>query len=72
MAEVGAQFVVASGNQYWQLRDYFPGYDEELSFVAENGAYVKDHADVVFVGKISATWCCARWTGSRHIPTSRT
>ena len=52
MHEVGAEFVIASGNQYWQLRDYFPGYDEELSFVAENGAYVKDHADVVFVGEI--------------------
>ena len=45
-----AQFVIASGNQYWQLRDYFPGYDEELSFVAENGAYVKDHAEVIYAG----------------------
>lgn len=52
MTEVGAEFVIASGNQYWQLRDYFPGYDEEISFVAENGAYVKDHSDVVFVGEI--------------------
>lgn len=49
---VGAQFVIASGNQYWQLRDYFPGYDEQLSFVAENGAYVKDHGEVVFCGAI--------------------
>ena len=49
---VGAQFVVASGNQYWQLRDYFPGYDERLSFVAENGAYVKDHSEVVYVGSM--------------------
>ena len=46
----GARFVVASGNQYWQLIDYFPGYDERLSFVAENGAYVKDGPDVVYVG----------------------
>ena len=52
MTEVGAEFVIASGNQYWQLRDYFPGYDESISFVAENGAFVKDHADVVFVGAI--------------------
>ena len=34
MTEVGAEFVIASGNQYWQLRDYFPGYDESISFVA--------------------------------------
>lgn len=52
MRERDAQFVIASGNQYWQLRDYFPGYDEEISFVAENGAYVKDHDEVVFVGTI--------------------
>ena len=36
MKEIGCHFVVASGNQYYQLRDLFPGYDEELSFVAEN------------------------------------
>lgn len=52
MQEAGCRFVVASGNQYWQLRDFFPGYDEELSFVAENGAYVKDADEVVFVGRI--------------------
>lgn len=50
MEAIGAEFVIASGNQYWQLRDYFPGYDERLSFVAENGAYVKDHAEVAYVG----------------------
>lgn len=38
MKSAGCQFVVASGNQYYQLRDLFPGDDEELSFVAENGA----------------------------------
>ena len=37
MQEVGCQFVVASGNQYYQLRDLFPDYYDELSFVAENG-----------------------------------
>ena len=46
-------FVVASGNQYWQLRDFFPGYDEELAFVAENGAFVKDGSEMVFTGEIA-------------------
>ncbi len=41
MKRAGCHFVVASGNQYYQLRDLFPGCDQELSFVAENGAYVK-------------------------------
>lgn len=27
MKQAGGRFVVASGNQYYQLRDLFPGYD---------------------------------------------
>lgn len=48
MKDAGCHFVVASGNQYYQLRDLFPGYEEELSFVAENGAFVKDRKELVF------------------------
>ena len=48
MNAAGCRFVVASGNQYYQLRDLFPGYHEELSFVAENGAFVKDKKDILF------------------------
>lgn len=51
MNAAGCRFVVASGNQYYQLRDFFPGYDEDLSFVAENGAFIKDKAEMVFAGK---------------------
>lgn len=53
MHEQGCRFVVASGNQFWQLRDLFPDCDEELAFVAENGAYIKDRDEVVFVGEMS-------------------
>ncbi|WP_265455488.1 Cof-type HAD-IIB family hydrolase [Enterococcus sp. HY326] len=53
MQEAGCQFVVASGNQYYQLRSHFPGYYDELSFVAENGALVKDKTELVFSGNIS-------------------
>ena len=53
MKEVGCQFVVASGNQYYQLRSLFPNYYNELSFVAENGAFVKDKEDLVFSADIS-------------------
>ena len=35
MKNAGCNFVVASGNQYYQLRDLFPGYYDEVSFVAE-------------------------------------
>lgn len=48
MKEAGCRFVVASGNQYYQLRDLFPGYSDELSFVAETGAFVKDGKELVF------------------------
>ncbi|HCO72365.1 MAG TPA: HAD family hydrolase [Enterococcus sp.] len=52
MKAVGCQFVVASGNQYYQLRAQFPGHDHELSFVAENGALVKDKETVLFAADI--------------------
>lgn len=48
MREAGCGFVVASGNQYYQLKDLFSGYEDELSFVAENGGFVKDRKEVVF------------------------
>ncbi|ELA3157233.1 HAD family hydrolase [Listeria monocytogenes] len=34
------KFIVASGNQYYQLKSFFPGKDEELFYVAENGAVI--------------------------------
>ena len=38
----GIKFVVASGNQYYQLISFFPELKDEISFVAENGALVYD------------------------------
>lgn len=52
MNSAGCNFVVASGNQYYQLRDLFPGYYDELSFVAENGAFVKDRKELVFTANM--------------------
>lgn len=54
MKRVGCNFVVASGNQYYQLRDLFPGYDGKLSFVAENGAFVKDRNELLFTADMPA------------------
>ena len=42
MRELGCNFVVASGNQYYQLRDIFP----------ENGAFVKDRTELVFTANM--------------------
>ena len=37
----GVRFVVASGNQYFQLKSFFKNYPEMI-YVADNGAYIRD------------------------------
>lgn len=41
MTAMGIRFVVASGNQYAQLRSFFEAYPDTI-YVAENGAYIRD------------------------------
>lgn len=53
MKENDIHFVVASGNQYYQLRSFFPEIQKELTFIAENGAYIVDHGEDVFVAKLN-------------------
>lgn len=53
MTESDCHFVVASGNQYYQLRDLFSEFDQAISFVAENGAFIKDHNDTVYTAQFS-------------------
>ncbi|GAB2026689.1 Cof-type HAD-IIB family hydrolase [Lactovum odontotermitis] len=40
MQSQGIRFVVASDNQYFQLRSFFPEDYQKISFVAENGANI--------------------------------
>jgi hydroxymethylpyrimidine pyrophosphatase-like HAD family hydrolase len=40
MKAQGIRFVVASGNQYYQLISFFPEIAHEIAFVAENGGWV--------------------------------
>lgn len=44
----GIEFVVASGNQYYQLISFFPEVADEIAFVAENGGWVVNAGDDVF------------------------
>lgn len=44
------EFVVASGNQYYQLISFFPELKDRISFVAENGALVFDRGEQIFHG----------------------
>ena len=47
------EFVVASGNQYYQLISFFPELKEQISFVAENGALVFEHGEQIFHGELT-------------------
>ncbi len=46
------QFVVASGNPHYQLKNRFPNYVDQLAFVAENGVEVIDRGELVYCGEI--------------------
>lgn len=54
MKAQGIRFVVASGNQYWQLISFFPEIADEIAFVAENGGWVRDAGEDVFNSDLSA------------------
>ncbi len=43
----GGKFVVASGNQYFQLKSFFEDYQDELIYVAENGALIIDNQEEI-------------------------
>lgn len=47
------RFVVASGNQYYQLISFFPEIQDQIAFVAENGAYIVDRGETLFCGQLS-------------------
>lgn len=47
------RFVVASGNQYYQLISFFPEIANEIAFVAENGGWVVSEGKDVFNGELS-------------------
>lgn len=48
MKELGIRLVVASGNQYYQLKSFFGEIQDEISYVAENGAFIVDQGEEVF------------------------
>lgn len=49
----GIEFVVASGNQYYQLITFFPEIRDRISYVAENGALVYEHGQELFHGELT-------------------
>ena len=47
MREAGCRFVVASGNQYDQVKTFFPGLEDEIAYAVCNGTYVRDGGELV-------------------------
>lgn len=50
--EKGIHFVVASRNQYFQLKDYFTEYND-IDYIAENGALILNPKKVYVVHSFS-------------------
>ena len=60
MTALGIRFVVASGNQYFQLRSFFPDHPDTL-YVAENGAYIAASTGELLVRPLDRTAAAATW-----------
>jgi len=48
LKEQGIHFVVASGNQYYQLKSFFGDFQDELTYISENGALIIDRGIELF------------------------
>lgn len=55
MKAQGIRFVVASGNQYYQLISFFPEIAHEIAFVAENGGWVVSGKEDIFNCQLPTT-----------------
>lgn len=52
LSDKGIRFIPASGRQYYNLIQLFPGLEHELLFIAENGAMMVDRGKALFVDEI--------------------
>ena len=74
LTDHGVRFVVASGNQYYQLKSFFEAYPETI-YVAENGAYIRDETQTYAVhtftpaetAKITAILTSRRVWGEKRV-----
>ncbi|MDT0001126.1 Cof-type HAD-IIB family hydrolase [Listeria cossartiae subsp. cayugensis] len=55
LVQNGIRFIVASGNQYYQLKSFFPEKDDELFYVAENGAVIFHRGELRSVNRFEET-----------------
>lgn len=52
MRKVGCEFVVASGSQYFTLRDLFPECADQINFISENGALIESHGKTLYINEM--------------------
>lgn len=50
----GIRFGLASGREYENIRSYFPGLEDELLFIADNGTLVYDGLEEIYADPISS------------------
>lgn len=48
MKDKGIHFVVASGNQYYQIKSFFGEIQDEITYASENGALIFDKKENIF------------------------
>lgn len=51
--EKDIHFIVASGNQYYQLKSFFPEFEDQITFVSENGALVFEQEQLIRSNRFS-------------------
>ena len=52
MKDRGIRFVVASSNQYYQLKSFFGDIQDEITYVCENGALIFDKKENIFKAEL--------------------
>ena len=53
MNDAGCEFVVASGSQYYTIRDLFKECADKITFISENGALIESHGKQLFTQEMS-------------------
>ncbi len=72
LKQLNIHFAVASGNQLFKLMSFFDDFDHDISFVAENGAYVWTENRELNVNHLSADAVEATYRFLENYPLYRT
>lgn len=55
LKQLGIRFMVASGNQYQQIRSFFPHQNDEMVYASDNGAFIFDKGQLVLSSSFKPT-----------------